>query len=47
MYKRNEKVKCDVRACCHNVEGENCCLDTVNVTCNGNGCTCCGDYEEE
>ena len=44
MFKCNEKIKCDVCSCEHNVGGKNCQLDTVKITCGGAGCTCCDEY---
>ncbi|MBO4323644.1 MAG: DUF1540 domain-containing protein [Clostridia bacterium] len=44
MEKANFNIKCDVATCRHNCEGKNCCLDTVRITCDSVGCTCCHDY---
>ena len=47
MFKCNDKIKCDVCTCTHNVEGRNCCLDSVKITCGSEGCTCCDDYNDK
>lgn len=44
---KNRSIKCDVSKCMHNVQGENCNLETIKVTCGCDGvCTCCGDFVE-
>ena len=46
MYKKSN-IKCDVRNCKHNCQGENCELQSITVTCGCQGsCTCCGDFQE-
>ena len=44
---KNYCIKCDVTRCKHNVEGCNCCLDAVNITCGNESCTICDDYSEK
>ncbi|MBE7087401.1 MAG: DUF1540 domain-containing protein [Clostridiales bacterium] len=42
---RNFSIKCDVTGCRHNLEGCNCQLESIKVTCGcGDSCTCCNDY---
>ncbi|MBQ9514056.1 MAG: DUF1540 domain-containing protein [Clostridia bacterium] len=46
--KKNSSVKCDVKKCCHNLQGCDCELKTIKVSCGkGTSCTCCEDYEEK
>ncbi len=46
--KGNCSIRCDVTQCRHNVEGSNCKLDSIMVTCGcGEQCTCCGNYSEK
>ena len=41
----NNSIKCDVTNCMHNVQGHNCSLSSIKVTCGcGTSCTCCNDY---
>ncbi len=47
MEKANLNIKCDVLSCKHNCEGRNCCLDTVKITNDTVGYTCCHDYANE
>lgn len=43
----NYCIKCEVQKCRHNIEGKNCMLDSIKVTCGCDGsCTCCGNYCE-
>ena len=45
---KNESIKCDVTKCRHNLNGCNCVLSSIKVTCcTGGSCTCCGDYQEK
>lgn len=46
----NSCIKCDVRSCRHNNQGENCELDSIKVTCcqcTDVGKTCCDSYVEK
>ena len=49
---KNFGVCCDVKQCRHNMDGCNCSLDKIKVTCDCTcdtcepECTCCGSYEE-
>ena len=45
---KNYCIRCDVEKCKHNVDGANCQLSSIMVTCGcGEQCTCCGDYAEK
>ena len=45
---KNYCIKCDVTKCRHNVEGCNCRLDGISVTCgDGEQCTRCDSYAEK
>ena len=45
---KNHCIKCDVTKCRYNVEGQNCMLSDIKVTCGcGEQCTCCGSFSEK
>ncbi|MBQ8197022.1 MAG: DUF1540 domain-containing protein [Clostridia bacterium] len=44
----NKGIKCEVTNCRYNLQGTNCKLDSITVTCGcGEQCTCCGSYDEK
>ena len=46
--RKNRFIKCDVRNCKHNLNGCNCSLDKVSITCGcGESCTRCNDYSDQ
>lgn len=48
IMEKNFCIECDVKSCRHNVEGKNCQLGSIKVTCGcGDQCTCCGDYQQK
>ena len=44
MKELNASIRCDVRNCKHNVNGCNCCLNSVKISTDCTDCTCCESF---